>query len=89
MKLHHILYRDFGLVLGNVYNIHDEYGDVILCDVYAKLQGQGEDIEVSLHYAENGEEVKGYNNILAMLDARYYYAKRVLGVEIKRKDEGI
>lgn len=85
MKLHHILYRDFGLILGNTYCIHDEYGNVVLRNVCVKLQGQGEDMEVSLHYAENGDVVEGYNNILAMLDARYFYAKQVLSVEIKEE----
>lgn len=87
MKLHHILYRDFGLSLGKVYNIHDEYGLIVLNDVYVDLQGEKEDTEISLHYAETGELVKDYNSILAMLDAGYFYAKRVLGVEIRRNNE--
>lgn len=75
MKLHHILYRDFGLVLGNVYNIHDEFDSVVLKGVYVDIRGEKEDTEISLRYVETGEPVKDYNNVLAMLDARYFYAK--------------
>lgn len=82
MKLHHILYRDFGLILGNVYCIHNEYDEMVIKNVYINLEGNGEDMEISLRYAETGQPAKDYNSVLAMLDAGYFYAKQVLGVEI-------
>lgn len=79
MKLHQILHRAFGLGLDKVYTIYNEADQIVLRNVYIKLQGEGKNIDVLLCYAETGEPTKDYNIVLGMLEANYFYAKRVRG----------
>lgn len=86
MKLHQILYRAFELGLDKVYTIYNECDQIVLRNVYIKLQGEGKNTDVLLCYAETGEPAKDYNIVLGMLEARYFYARRVPGLKIHVHD---
>ena len=79
MTLSHILYRDFGMRVGKRYRIHETYGEIVADNVEMCIDKHGDDIKVILRYANTWVPVNNYNQILAMLDSGYYYAKEILG----------
>lgn len=79
MTLRNILYRDFGMRVGKRYRIHETYGEMVADKVEICIVKHGDDIKIILCRADTGAPLNNYNQILAMLDSRYYYAKEILG----------
>lgn len=79
MTLNHILYRDFGMRVGERYTIYETYGGLVADNVEMRITKHGNDTKIILCYANTGATLNNYNQILAMLDSQYYYAKKILG----------